>query len=1240
MRARMIFAVGLSCSLGWGCPPDPEPPPPPAPVLPPGPSNAAIGCVISADCPAGQHCSLGECLQECNTVEPCGGDQVCSPRARCIEEGKADQDPPPSTLSAGTFDVTPRRHVLTQEDRALDVTLVTTAAGSVPYRIEVTAPYLGVSETRGTFEGQKRITVTVDPRQGRGGDLGGGLRIVTPFGDRFVSAPLKRGLTGVYVGQMTYDQGLLPLGSASLALELLESAGSVSARADRSTSLLFGGLPDGSGVLQSSSGAGRYNDVDRLLDVTLWQRIEASYGAGINPLARALVRKVRFLLRPSAADPMVLEGTFEEQIYGLAPEAATLRGTTFVRYDLARAPAAFITAAPPALPPAAGAGSYLIPSDVFAWREGGGASCPAVAAAACAMLSVDRLACSTSPERYAPELARALMAPLRNSIGQGIRGTGSYSSLADACRQSLQLMGSPSPIGVCGMMAPLACTLPLLQRRDHGGASGALADATLYGEVVAALLGPPLLVAKDEVVQGLKASIVDGTAAERERYVRALETLRPMARWVLQPAVFEFLRTMPPEAARGPLPGVGAPMGDTFPAARAIADLLATTSLVAAEIARIDLANNSGGADAARGIQDRALFTELTAATLVQLIDSWGRVPEGVVPLAVASRFIGVLTPLDRSFSGTVNGANVFGIPAGFVPFVYRTGGAGLTNLEQVLDLASNAVEAFQLAEGSWERNARTFESNEMGLRSEIAGIRGNYDQQLSNLCGSAFNIENAEAKSEWERCGRDRFGQPAGEIGGRLLEVDAAQVELNTLRSRHTKKLDELRWAKDSELRVGQLRESDLVFQTAIGGTINLLRSIDRSVETGVRCLEISSNANLLNAFSSVGLAGAAAPLLVAGLIAKTSEDHLELIRTARAGRTNLDIDAIRALERLHVLLLEAQQLEVELANRGITVVQAAQRVSAAYEQAFRLYAERRKLLAELNGSLLRDPSFRVLRDRDALELLRSRAAAQRMLSLAGRALGYELNAPIEAIDGSVLNASSATRMQALLRCYRDLHGQDLAVLPEAAGYRTRISVRRELGITGDRTDEVTGQLITAGEQFRRRLLDQENLGADGAVSLRFATNLLPDNPLWSADLCRDRISTVEAELVGDFLGDSEAQINIGLEGLGFLRSCDVDTVHTWDFGGDRPGSSLVAVVQAGVNSSGGGQPNPALFGQPVARATWKLTIPGPRRAPANRDLDLTHLEDIIVVVNHQAVSSQAGVAFTPDTSCLSAGR
>jgi hypothetical protein len=252
----------------------------------------------------------------------------------------------------------------------------------------------------------------------------------------------------------------------------------------------------------------------------------------------------------------------------------------------------------------------------------------------------------------------------------------------------------------------------------------------------------------------------------------------------------------------------------------------------------------------------------------------------------------------------------------------------------------------------------------------------------------------------------------------------------------------------------------------------------------------------------------------------------------------------------------------------------------------------------------------------------------------LAGRALEYELNQSIPDIMKAALVARSSARMTTLKGC--------LALIPagisSAQSYTRQVSVRAMLGITGPRTDSCTGETLTEAQQFQRLLLQNSSLDGKGGVGLKFATDLMPGNNLWSTDVCNDRITTVRAQLVGDFLGDDEAQVNLSLTGAAILRDCTGTNINTWSLGGDAVEGigNAVAVVQAGVNDFGKATANTSLYGQSVARAQWQLTIPGSAAAPTNSDVDLTKIEDIVLEITHEARPVGGSTSVGVDLSCL----
>jgi hypothetical protein len=295
--------------------------------------------------------------------------------------------------------------------------------------------------------------------------------------------------------------------------------------------------------------------------------------------------------------------------------------------------------------------------------------------------------------------------------------------------------------------------------------------------------------------------------------------------------------------------------------------------------------------------------------------------------------------------------------------------------------------------------------------------------------------------------------------------------------------------------------------------------------------------------------------------------------------------------------------------------------------------------MLVLVNRDPSNDPSFRLLRDEQSLLVLKARADAQRQLYLASSALEYELNMSIPAIDGAVLNAHNASSLEMLQSCLGSIYSSSRVAFGTPQDYVTTVSVRKMLGIAGPRTDTVTGQTLTEGEQFRQLVLRNENVDGRGGVGIVFATDLQPGNGLWSTDVCADRLATVQAQLVGDFLGDNQAQVNLGLSGASLMRACDSSELRSWSLGaGSSSGPSAFAVIQSGVNGFGDAPPNTSLFGQSVARASWSLVIPGGTDAPSNSDIDITHVDDVVLKFTHKALPRRSS-PMSVDLSCLSVG-
>src|SRR5690348_11846909 len=101
------YVVSLLAALVASCDGAPSSNPP-APYTPP--AGGAPRCELSADCPAGTHCDLGECIQDCSTANACShDDQACTARGRCVTNLKFDHDLPPATSNGVVLSAPPIR---------------------------------------------------------------------------------------------------------------------------------------------------------------------------------------------------------------------------------------------------------------------------------------------------------------------------------------------------------------------------------------------------------------------------------------------------------------------------------------------------------------------------------------------------------------------------------------------------------------------------------------------------------------------------------------------------------------------------------------------------------------------------------------------------------------------------------------------------------------------------------------------------------------------------------------------------------------------------------------------------------------------------------------------------------------------------------------------------------------------------------------------------------------------------
>jgi len=1178
-------------------------------------------CVLSADCPAGMHCDLEECVQECNQDQLCADGKTCSARARCLSDGEKDKDPAPAPSYSGVVTAEPSLALLSDADHELVIKLSTTAKTAVQYRVQLDAPHLSTADYRGEFQGGTMLKFHVDSAKSKGQDTPGSIKILTSLGNVIVSAPLHSGLTGTYRGTLNYEGGQVSLGHAQVQIDLIETQGAVLVRLDPSASLLFPETPRG-----PATGFGSYAP-GQPIELNASQVFPATFGGKRNHFARDIGRKLKLTLNANTSGD--LQGTFEERLYGMFGQPVSIAGTVQLSYVPHAPKASFsltkeaLMPPPPPLPTADTPRTALI----FGWNE------------ACSREGKDRgvvyRGCNKSYDAGVVDNRLECFTSLRtrfsDSLYTAMNETSlDFDQLARNCSSGIQASGFTDERGEtnCGALAPIACALDEISLYTHDRAS-----ELKFGELMQRTIAPAVLIAQNEVVDALKDSFTSGGAiAELQRYDAASNALAPVATWVLQPEILEYLRLLSPEGAQAMPDTVASGMQtDTYPSVRALTQLLNVLASVDAERSRVSSANEvTTQGDRIREAQERSVMTLFEVAAVAGALNNWGASPPNV-----ASRFIGILSPLDDGFSSVMRGAASFGIPDGFVPFVYspKNAGPGLsTNFGQMQAIAREAIDSYVSLEASYTKNNRDFEQNEAALRQELLQIATSYGSRIAEICGTSFDVAAVKTDADWAKCGTN----DEGEVGQLLLQLEGASTKLQDSLSAIQGMKDKIGIDTRVLAEKQRVHEDTLTFVQASGDQLKALTFSEGVINATQAMLQMTSQSSLFNGGFPAGLAVVTGVLEMAKTGLEVSKQEVQTAQQMHFEKANAQIELIEGMGAIQKETIDLAQLGVDIQETIVGVHEARARAVNAVMQAKRIFEERGQALTVSSLNPAHDPSFRIMRDNLSLQLLSARAIAQRQLFLAGRALEYEVNTPIDGLGGAVLNARNSISMPLFQTCMNQIYNSYRTAFGTEQPYPKAVSVRKMLGILGPRKDDVTGETLSEGDQFRQILLKNENLDAHGGVGITFATNLQPGNGLWSTDVCADRISSVRAQLVGDFQGDNEAQVNLSMSGAAVMRNCGSSDLQVWALGsGSNSSGDAFAVIQAGVNTFGAAQGNTSLYGQSVARASWRLVIPGADAAPSNSDLDLSKLEDVVLEIEHEARPRRES-PLSVDLSCL----
>ena len=1242
--------------------PDPEPPPPADPDDPgTGP------CLVDADCDAGHFCELRICVPGCDTAAACDAGEVCDPHGRCTAEGMSAGPRP-----VGGIPTLDERTTLLAPGKAhATTTLRNNGPSALVYRLAAANHALVVDGELAELAPGEEVSLAADVELAALGpaDRVLPIQVITSGGAilwalEFEAMPAS----GSFRGAVSFEIDGHSLGQSALAVDLdFRADGMIAGRVDNDASLLW---PQPLALTGTWAPDGNFTiELRDLLPAEDWRH---------SPISRDLGR---VLTLAGTRDGEMLAGTATMTLTGMRTAAVQTAGAFVLRRQ---GPLEGLVLPSDFIPEDAPAPPWLAPPglDTAACDDLGAAygtddtlvepepACDACAVGNCS--AEDMMGCGVAIHDAAYHLPDVLAA-LQGDDVQAPEGPWTW----DECTAS-------SPIyqgGVaCLDITALQCADALIRR-------GSTLIAGPWGEALQAVTAnfaadeahatallsieaqvDAAFAYKDEIGEPAPDALsreLAILAADRERLAAALAPLLAPANatgleWL------EGTPNPPPESAHlAPL------------------DLAADYARATVAWSRVAHRAGKNPDDLRAAIRLAAIAMHAAAAELhARLADN---------PVAdVGLHALGpALAALQAAHDELAPGTTAFGYSAAYVPLALSPEDIAhsRTNFEAVQAFADDEVTQFgQLVADAWQQTL-DYEHKTHALDATAEQIATDYDAKMRALCGSL----PGESAPDLMTCGE--HGGHIADLRAAVAAADlrirhAAQTSENNLTA---VSVEAERFAREVEIQLGLTAEiaaaQGQIFQ--VKDKYGEQRGALQQATARAECMRITENEMADKASLEAGCNKELASKMLGGpsiffvptpdiagmiLASKECDARREQIETAASNQCesvlgqaglqsnleelqrgedeeimtiNAEVDqAIRdsALESQRAssvaliknLRAEGLLLAIEVDEAQLTHSTAMAAVWSAYQEVAALAQDKARavgLMVENSpDNVLTRPHFLAARLAAASRVLPARERATRRVYLALRALEYEIGQELPALRDSLAVARAPEDLAGLMSCmssiaedYRLQHGY-------GQPYVTEVSLRSDLfGITDDVPD-VDGSPATPAEQFAALLQDPLHALPDGSVALPFTLSAFK-NAQFSSALCDDRIDKIEVKLVGDFLGDKEAEVILTRQGLAGVRRCDGADLPQWSAYVPYSFDRAQLVVQAGVNDWGTAGPNAGFAAWPVHGEQWTLTIPPPDQAPSNLDLDLAHVSDVVLRLYHRAgtIAPDGQGTFTP---------
>ncbi|MDP3278626.1 MAG: hypothetical protein Q8Q09_25780 [Deltaproteobacteria bacterium] len=1261
---KWTWGYGVSLAvMGIGCEP-PMPMTPDARVVIDGGSEAAVmrgppapavgngqRCALSADCPTGTFCDLGECVQQCNLRDPCTGALTCTPRGRCADPDSGVASDPPVAPAIGVLSATPSSVSLTDQGQ---FSLELRGSGRVRYRVDALPSWVRIASIRGEFSDSTMLTFTVDAAMRPLGATNARISVISSQGRAEVSVTSQADFTGVYSGVVTYTGVRLnagaaeipiALGSTRVGIDLRQDRSVIQGRVDPERSLLWPasqGSTSGPAVGVGDVQMGRVSlRMRQLLDGRSTASLLSESPSVFD--GRPIGRELQVELQRSAEGQV--SGTVVERIVGLTGEPIEVLGTIALTRNTEQRVPEFAVGSVPTLPAgpsrSTGALPRLCDPDAFgvaSYATPGGLVAVPYDCRPSATLG-QRRECMKRYfwDGFALHRFHGANASVEGSSSFVLPRTPSmmstmppYGVLAPPCIAQLQSttlredFAQVAPVPPMGQQCVAAAAVQCA--RYVGAARFAASDpergqaahdaARVWGELFG-LLG------NESMVQAWRDSFdaTDPSGRMRRAFVEARRRYDAGLFRIFDAATFEELRAISAANATGRPTYFDASVGaNDRIALRRASDLLRGSLRATSEMIDIDRGAAGMRETLRSNVPRDAVLLWIQVALLADLDARWRggnpALPE-VIQLGSA------LESLDRSVRSLADDSNPLGVADNSVPLFSRPGGETGTNFDLARAVAANTLMNALATDQRARTAVRQFDAAEDQVTSAQRDVRLRYRSELRALCGNDYAPEGSDLVLDLDRC-----GSSAGNVRALVLAYRAALARLEgaqgALRS-HQARIENQRFTM---VTVRGIREDQIRFTRDSQEQIWWLQLGIETLNVATEVIRIASQASVAN----LGTPGFLAPV-VGVLQGLASAGRLTQQRIQNAVEMNALVGSanetfVRDMAALKDLIIQRAQLEHQIVLDATDVARAMVDLGNAREQVVRLVADFNQETANASRRFVNDPAFRIERDVAAITARTDFSAARLRVYEAARALEYETNKRLPSVLDAIVGTQNAQQLERVFNCVTGGWDSWRRLVTTPNMYMREVSVRRDiLGIVASRTDAETGEVISEGEQFRRALLAQP-VSNEGRTwpAIRFATSLRRDSALFTSLVCNARITSLQARVVGDFLGDNQAILRLLADGAGSVRTCDSGASNTltneWKL---RPAGVLApATLAAGVNDFG--TPEVSLLYYPVAQSSWVLAVP--TEEPENRDLDVRRIDDIVLRFNYSAIASGGGAA------------